>query len=198
MNRSEPILDGQRYHVYNRGNRRQRIFRDDSDYRSFLRKLSMSSWKYKVGVVSYALMPNHFHLVLGQPSGGSIERLMNSVACSIAKHVNAKYGEVGHLFQGRYRYSRINSDESLIRVVKYLHLNPVAAKLVRHPLEWPYSDFAEYANMADGAVGNLQSQMHRGEGPLLPCSLREYLSMIQEDLDKGVLQPGDVFDEGRL
>jgi len=158
MNRYEPIVDGQHYHVFNRGNRKQPIFGDDSDYRSFLKKFRDSSWKYKVRVVVYTLMPNHFHSVLVQAAGGSIERLMNSVESSAAKRFNMKYGKAGHLFQGRYRYNRIDSDTGLLVAARYIHLNPVTARLVRCPEEWPYSDFAEYVSMADGIEGVLESQ----------------------------------------
>jgi len=118
MNRDEPIVDDQHYHVFNRGNRKQPIFGEDSDYRSFLRKLRDASWRYRVHIVVYTLMPNHFHFVLVQRRDESIQRLMNSVESSAAKHFNLKYGEVGHLFQGRYRYNRIDSDESLLIVAR--------------------------------------------------------------------------------
>ena len=193
MNRNEPILDDEYYHIYNRGNRKQPIFGDDADYRSFLEKLCDASRKYKVFVVVYTLMPNHFHFILVQTSGGSIPRLMNSVESSAARRFDLKYGEVGHLFQGRYRYDIISSEESLLSVAKYIHLNPVAAGLVRHPEDWPYSDFAEFVCMADGLNGVPQLRLNRGEGGLLPYSSLEYIDFVRKkDPDEGVLHPGSV------
>jgi putative transposase len=225
MNRSDPILDGKYYHAYNRGNRKEAIFGDDSDYRSFLKKLWEAASKYKVSVVVYTLMPNHFHFVLVQTPGGSIQRLMNSIESSAAKRFDLKYGKVGHLFQGRYRYNRIDSDESLLIAARHIHLNPVAAGLVRHPEEWPYSDFAEFVRMADQVEGVLQLRATAEEGRLLqgrfpPCPPNEYIDFVrtknlnenvlppdkgilQQDEDvphqvEGVLQPRSSSDEGRL
>jgi putative transposase len=220
MIRNEPIVDGQYYHVYNRGNRKQPIFGEDSDYRSFLRKLRDASWTYRVRIVVYTLMPNHFHFVLVQGSDGSIQRFMNSVESSVAKHFNLKYGEVGHLFQGRYGCNRIDSDESLLIVARYIHLNPVAARLVLDPEDWPYSDYAEFVRLANNAKGVLrpdegvllardkgvlqpggssdEGRLLHDEGRLLPCSVSEYVEMVRNHMDKGVLPPGSVFEEERL
>jgi putative transposase len=194
MNRKEPIVDDQYYHVYNRGNRKQPIFGGDSDYRSFLKKFYDGSWKYKVRVIVCALMPNHFHFVLVQTVGGSIEGLMTSVETSAAKRFNTKYGKVGHLFQGRYRYNRIVSETGLLVVARYIHLNPVEAGLVRSPEKWPYSDFAEYVSMADGLEGLSESRLNRGDECPLPCTPREYVDMVRDSAGKGVLPPLPFLD----
>jgi putative transposase len=190
MNRNEPIVDGEYYHVYNRGNRKQPIFGDDADYRSFLGKLCDASRKYKVFVIVYTLMPNHFHCILVQTSGGSIQRLMNSVESSAAKHFDLKYGKVGHLFQGRYRYNIISSDESLLSIAKYIHLNPVAAKLVCRPEDWPYSDFKEFVSNAYGLEAAPRLDLNRKEGFFPPCTPSEYIDFVRKDgLDEGILRP---------
>lgn len=85
MNRKEPIFTSKDYHVYNRGNRRQPIFGDKLDYLSCIKKFQEVSATYRVRVVVYSLMPNHFHFVLVQTEGGSIRHFMNSVETSMAK-----------------------------------------------------------------------------------------------------------------
>jgi putative transposase len=193
MNRNEPILENEYYHVYNRGNRKQPIFGDDGDYRSFLQKLRDGSSKYLVRIPVYCLMPNHFHLVLVQTDGGSIGRFMNSVETSAANRYNLRYSEVGHLFQGRYKYKRIDSEESLLTVARYVHLNPVAAKLAGRPEDWPYSNFAEYVSAAEGGLveGVLQSGLTEAEGRLLPGPYVAFVRSAQAEttnMDEGILQ----------
>ena len=183
MNRKEPIYSGKYYHVYNRGNRRQSIFGDKSDYLSCITKIQVASSTYKVHVVVYTLMPNHFHFVLVQKDGGSIRRFMNSVETSMAKRFDVKYAQVGHLFQSRYRYNVIESATSLLVVARYIHLNPVEAGLVRHAEDWPYSDFGTWVSRANQGEGVLHPSMNSEEGRLLqeslPCSPSEYVAFVR-------------------
>jgi len=89
----------------------------------------------------------------------------------------------------------------------------VAARLVRDPEDWPYSDFAEIVRMADGVGGGFLSRdkgvlrpsasseegrLLHDEGRQLPCTLREYVDMVRNDLEKGFLQSGSISEEGRL
>ena len=191
MNRKEPIFDGQYYHAYNRGNRKQPIFGDKSDYLSCIKKFRDASVTYGVRVVVYTLMPNHFHFVLVQTEGGSIRRFMNSVGTSMAKRFDLKYGQVGHLFQSRYRYNVIESEASLLVVARYIHLNPVEARLVRHPEDWPYSDFAMWVSRANLDEGVLQHGMISEDGRLLqeslPFSPRDYVAFVRSAHCAGAL-----------
>jgi putative transposase len=184
MNRNKPIFGGKYYHVYNRGNRKQKIFGDRSDYLSCIKKFCAASLTYKVRVVVYVLMPNHFHFVLVQTEGGSIRRFMNSVATSVAKRFDLKYGQVGHLFQSRYRYNVIESAESLLVVARYIHLNPVEAGLARLPEDWPYSDFASWVSRANLDEGTLHPGMNSEEGRLPqespPYSARDYVTFVRK------------------
>jgi len=201
MNRQEPIADNEFHHVYNRGNRKQPIFRDDSDYRSFLGKLQEGSQKYGVQVGAYCLMPNHYHLLLVERPGGSVPTLMTALATSAARRFNLKYHEIGHLFHGPYQNKRIDSSESLANVARYIHLNPVAAGLVKKPEDWPFSDFAE---------GYLQQGSISEDGNFLleSCGMtrEEYVALVRTyqqdvidavraylfgDTDEGYLQPGE-------
>jgi putative transposase len=144
MNRNEPIKDGEYHHVYNRGNRRDRIFIDDSDYEFFLRRLEEYSSRYKGAIHVYCLMPNHYHLIMSQQEGGSIPSLMASLSTSVTKRFNLKYDMVGHLFQGPYKNKRISSDEYLSHLSRYIHLNPVSGGLTVLPQEWRYSNYKQF------------------------------------------------------
>jgi len=142
MNRNEPIEDNVLYHVYNRGNDRLPIFGDNLDHRSFLKKTKSLSERYSVDVPIYTLMPNHYHLITRQNRGGNLSDMMGALATSAAKRYNLKYGHVGHLFQGPFRYKPIDED-ALWDVACYIHLNPVRAGLVQRPEDWEFSNFAE-------------------------------------------------------
>ncbi len=148
MNRPEPIEDNLFYHVYNRGNDRQQIFRDESDCFAFLEKMKLLAVKYSVSAPIYTLMPNHYHMIALQNAGGSVSNMMGALATSTAKRFNLKYGHIGHLFQGPFRY-KVVSEESLWNVACYVHLNPVRAGLARLPGEWPYSNFGGLRETSD-------------------------------------------------
>jgi len=179
MNRSEPIIQNEFYHVYNRGNRRQPVFRDERDYRAFLTKLAEGAAKHGVILGPYCLMPNHYHLILQPTPGGSLPMLMAAVATSAAKRYNLKYGEVGHLFQGPYKYKHV-ARESLAVVARYIHLNPVSAGLVKRPEDWPYSDFRNLLLRSTG------------------LSRDAYIAFLRESQPEGYLQPENSPEEGNL
>ena len=142
MNREERIEDSRFYHVYNRGNNRERIFGDESDYEAFLKKIDQRMARYSVAVPIYCLMPNHFHMIAMQNPGGNLSDFMGALATSAAKRYNLKYGHIGHVFQGPFRYKPF-PDDALWDVAGYIHLNPVRARLAQEPDEWRFSNFAQ-------------------------------------------------------
>jgi putative transposase len=153
MNRDEHIEDNLFYHVYNRGNDRERIFGDEADYAAFLTKLTSLAAQYNVAVPVYTLMPNHYHLIVQQQVGGNVSRMMGALATSASKRYNLKYGHIGHLFQGPFRY-KIVSEDALWYVACYIHLNPVRAGLVKQPEEWRFSNFAELSKRFPSTMAN--------------------------------------------
>ncbi len=131
--------EGSYYHLYNRGVNKDRIFHDDQDYATFLnflkRHLSKEpqsdrlgrSYKhlYKdVALISYCLMPNHFHLFVLNKTQRGIEELMRSIATSYSIYYNKKYQRIGPLFQGRYKASLIESEHYFAHISRYIHRNP--------------------------------------------------------------------------
>ena len=167
MFRYIPIVDGEWYHIVNRGNDRQTLFRTARDYEAFTIKFLSCLPKYKVEKIAYVLMPNHFHIVLVQHSGGSLPRFMKSVETSLAKRYNLLYSHQGHVLGGPYRSVHIPSVQALLNIIRYVHLNPVRAGLVRHPSDWRYSDFNELT--AKGIRAH-DPQDPIGEMPLSPES----------------------------
>lgn len=131
------------YHVIARGNNGQKVFLRPSDYESFLGALNAVRQRYSFYLYAYALMPNHFHLLLEVkevPTG----RLMQSLLTAYVGGFNRRYRRRGHLFQGRYKAIVCDRDSYLLELVRYIHLNPVRARLVKRPGEWKWSGHTAY------------------------------------------------------
>ena len=134
---------GATYHVFARGNRRERIFLDDEDYRDYLADLRRLAQVQQVAVLAYCLMPNHPHLCV-RTNGVPLSVFMQRLNTRHAKRFNAKYRVHGHLHEGRYRALLVDESRYLLSLVRYIHQNPVRAGLARTAREWPYSSRTEY------------------------------------------------------
>ena len=145
MTRHEAVEDWVLYHVYNRGNNRQQLFFEEEDYQDFIAALRSCARHSEVEVPVYAIMPNHFHLIVQQRAGGNLSSMMERVATSAAMRFNEKYERIGHAFQGPYRYKSI-AEDAIWYVACYVHLNPVRAGLASHPRAWKFSNYRDYAD----------------------------------------------------
>ena len=119
------------YHVTCRGNARQEIFVQDEDRPAFLDLLNRSRQIYRVEVLAYVLMSNHFHLVVKTPLG-NLQEFMRHFNISYTSYFNRRYKRVGHLYQGRYKAFLIDADSYLQEVTRYVHLNPVRVQRKGH------------------------------------------------------------------
>jgi putative transposase len=155
-----PLVNGEFYHVYNRGVAKRPTFLNKRDYEqtlltiiyyrffntpmklSRLKELSIderenllikmeASSKPLIKIVSYVLMPNHFHFLLYQATDGGISKFLSTFANSYTKYFNTKYERVGPLFQGLFKSVRIEGDEQLLHVSRYIHLNPVISYVIK-------------------------------------------------------------------
>ena len=133
------------YHVFNRGNNRRELFLATEDYRTFLMLLSQAKTKFQADIFHYCLMTNHFHLLVKVARGENLPRFMHHVQLGYARYFKKKYGSIGHVFQERYRSPRIPEESYYLQCGRYIERNPVAARLVREPGEYPYSSAAFYA-----------------------------------------------------
>ena len=135
------------YHVYARGSNRQKIFIEAADYKYFLalfeRYLSAKQARGKTGepyphyfehvaIIAYCLMANHFHLLVYQKDIPFLEKLMRSVMTSYSRYFNLKYKRTGSLFESRYKAVRIDNDQYLQHITRYIHLNPRLWKNYRY------------------------------------------------------------------
>ena len=131
------------FHVYNRGVARARIFPRAGFYVFFLLRVRRYFHRPDTAVLAYCLMPNHFHLLLEVNKNG-LSKGMHGLQMSYAKAVNQELRRVGPIFQGRYQAKLVNTDEQLLHLTRYIHLNPVGAGLVARPDQWLYSSYRSY------------------------------------------------------
>jgi len=129
------------YHVMNRGDRREPIFKDDPDRKRFLETLADACGKTEWQVHAYCLMPNHFHLVVETPQANLVAG-MKWFLGTYTSRFNRRHKLFGHLFSGRYKALIVDgSGDGYLRTVgDYVHLNPVRARLLT--AEQPLSDYA--------------------------------------------------------
>ncbi len=144
-----PRLDypGARHHVMNRGARRAPIFLTDGICVLFLQVLAAAARIYGVRVHGYALMPNHYHLMLEAPRGNLAE-MMRHVGGVFTQRLNAQEGWDGPVFRGRYTNRVVESDAYWMHLLAYLHLNPVKAGLATRPEDCVWTSHAAYVGKA--------------------------------------------------
>lgn len=120
-------FEGALYHVTFRGNARDILFRDDRDRARLVKRLAQASCDYEVDLLMYCLMSNHVHLLVGTPRA-NLSAFMGSVLTGYSVYFNLRHNRVGHLTQGRFGSPIVEGDTYLLRLSRYLHLNPVFTK----------------------------------------------------------------------
>jgi REP element-mobilizing transposase RayT len=123
-------FEGAIYHVAVRGNARQTIFLDDRDRERFLESLASAVETYGLRLYLFCLMTNHFHLLVETPQG-NLSDFMGGLTTSYAVYFNMRHQRSGHLTQGRYGAWLVEGDEYLLRLSRYLHLNPVHVRGIK-------------------------------------------------------------------
>ncbi len=145
MERKIKISIGEYYHIYNRGVEKRNIFQDINDQERFIKLLRLTNGQKSlvfrsvqglpldtidvgdrlVAVIAYALMPNHFHLLVREIVDGGISIYMEKLLTAYAMYFNKKHSRVGPLFQGTYKAEHVDHDEYLKYLFAYIHLNPI-------------------------------------------------------------------------
>jgi putative transposase len=143
--------DGHTYHIFNRGAHQFTIFRRTRHYRKCIELLLKYSAHYDVSLVAYCLMPNHYHLIATQQKSGSISRFLQTTFNSFVQYYNVSESHSGTLFQGAAKSTWIDTDDYLLRSLRYVHMNPVSAKLVKKASEWEFSDCRVWVGYSDVA-----------------------------------------------
>lgn len=136
-------------HIIQRGNNRQAVFFSDDDYSVYLDKLNEYAETYGVAVHAFVLMTNHVHILATPSSETGISKLMQSLGRYYVRYINQTYRRSGSLWEGRYKSTLVDTEGYLLTVCRYIELNPVRAKMVRHPKNYPWSSYHHNALGAD-------------------------------------------------
>lgn len=136
--------EGLIYHVLSRGNNKQLIFKERSDYIYFLNALLARKEKYNYRLLCYALLPNHFHLLVQTTETARLSTIMQSLLTCYSLYFNKKYNRVGHLFQNRYKSLVCLRDPYLISLISYIHENPKRAGLADDSLKYEFTSLPIY------------------------------------------------------
>jgi putative transposase len=131
------------YHVTSRGNERKAVFKSKRDREKFLEYLESATLRYDARIYAYCLMDNHYHLLLETPSG-NLPQIMRHINGAYTTYFNVKRERSGHLFQGRYKAILVDIDEYAKELSRYIHLNPVRAKIVQTPEKYSWSSYQFY------------------------------------------------------
>ena len=134
-----------------RGIRRQEIFKEEMDYQMFLAILKKVVESYETTVHAYCLMTNHIHLLL-ETNVSEIGRIMQKIAGDYARTYNRKYGYRGHLFEDRYKSCLVKDDAYFLQTSRYIHLNPVKARMAAHPEDYRWSSYRTVLGMSDDRI----------------------------------------------
>ena len=137
---------GALYHVMLRGNAKQTIFTEAVEYQQFEKILAQGLEVHQVKLHAYCWMKNHVHLAL-QVTETPLSKLMQSLSQRYTVWFNHRHERVGHLFQGRYKDILVDSDQYLLELIRYIHLNPVRANLVADPENYSYSSHRAYSGL---------------------------------------------------
>jgi len=173
--RKEPLVNGEYYHIFSRSIAKFKVFNDAEDFSRFrelidLYRFSNFYYKYSVfkqlklnfqrdiintlrndgnhlvKVVAYCIMPTHVHLLLKQLENDGITKFMSKVLNSYTRYFNTRHHRKGPLWEGHFKNVLVKTDEQLLHLTRYIHLNPSSAGLVANPEEWPFSSLEEYIN----------------------------------------------------
>lgn len=144
--RKIPFASGEFYHLYNRGNSKQKTFLDKKDYQRFIDLLFAMNSEEKfnfsdslkgisiyerfpknplVSIGAYCLMPNHFHILVTPMVNGGVSKFMQKLSTGYVMYFNQKYSRTGALFEGKFKSEHASTDKYLKYLFSYIHLNPV-------------------------------------------------------------------------
>ena len=150
--RARISIPGIPWHIIQRGSNRSVCFFTDEDYQLYLHHLKEQADKSGCDIYAYVLMSNHVHLLLTPKHEDSAAMLMKNLGQRYVQYINRTYQRSGTLREGRYRSCLAQNEDYVLACYRYIELNPVRAKMVNHPREYPWSS---YKTNAEGKKSEL-------------------------------------------
>jgi REP element-mobilizing transposase RayT len=180
-------FDGALYHVTARGERRDAIFRTDSDRLAWLSMLGETCARFNFQVHAYCQMTNHYHIVVETVEAG-LARGMRYLNGNYSQYFNRQHELVGHVFQGRYTAILCQRETYLMELSRYVVLNPVRARMVALPAEWPWSSYRAIIGVNDAPSWLQHDRMLAQFGSHRTSARRAY----EEFVLKGIGEPSPL------
>ncbi len=172
--RKDSLVVGEIYHIFNKSIAEYIIFNNDSEFSRMMNVIryyqkvkpaikfsdfikptnvkqnypnidfSLLKGEKLIEIIAYCLMPTHIHLILKQLKRNGISTFMGNTFNSYTRYFNTKHKRKGPLWEGKFKNILVKTDEQLVHLTRYIHLNPVTAYLVDKPEKWPWSSYKEY------------------------------------------------------
>ena len=170
------------YHIIQRGNDLQNIFREDNDYRWFLKTVEEVKKEMVFKVCAYTLMDNHYHMTI-EATEKHISAIMHAINSTYALRFNKKYQRAGHLFQGRFKGILVDKDSYLLELSRYIHLNPVKAGLVKRPEDYEWSSYGIYLYKKEDSLVDSEVILSQF-GSVFQDGNESYSNFVNEKLER--------------
>lgn len=202
---SRIALENLTYHIVNRGNNDQTVFREEKDFSKYIELLNRYKEKFCFRLYAYCLMNNHVHLLIEPTRPKTLSKIMQSLTTAHTKLYHYKYKTNGHLWQGRFKNPVVQTDEYLLECIKYIELNPVRAKIVDSPEKYKWSSFSFHANGAEDilldahpvylSLGiNSQDRIIRYRNFVIQDTSPHIVTKIRHSVEKGLLLADELFE----
>jgi putative transposase len=143
------------YHLYNRSNNHELLFRNEGNYIYFIEKYRKYISTF-IDTLAYCLMPDHFHfsILITSEDIPLIKKNIGLLLSSYTKAINKSYSRAGSLFQQHTKTKLIEDENRLLAVISYIHQNPLRKNLVNSIEEWEFSSYRDYVGLRDGTLVN--------------------------------------------
>ena len=180
------------YHVMMRGNNRENIFKDKNQKIFFIELLKGSVEDKLVDIAGYCIMDNHVHIII-KSELSNLSKFIKSINTKYAMRFNKQKDRVGHVFQGRYKSEIISDEIYLLQVIRYVHNNPVIARIVKSPDDYRWSSYREYIK-----VGTIISKEVKEF--ILDCygSMGQFIEFHKKDDNQEYLETKEDIEQYRI
>ncbi|MEA3355292.1 MAG: transposase [Patescibacteria group bacterium] len=204
--RKIPLVTNEYYHIFNRGFNKQKIFISPSDYQRVFKTIQYYHFltppikfsylniqplkrqneilnqlvQTSIDILAFCFMPNHFHFLVKQIKDGGILNSISKFSLSYSKYFNTFHEKNGPVFEGRFKAIRVSSNEQLLHLSRYIHLNPYTASIVKNINQiqnYPYSSLKEYLHPQRFNLSQTSQILKQFKSP------QDYLKFIKDHAD---------------
>lgn len=170
-------VEGALYYITCRGAHNEKLFKETKDYRMYIRLLEKYKKEYGFKLFAYVLVPRHLHLLIEPDREMGVSEIMRSLNTAYSKYINSTYNRRGHLFRERFRTCMVEKEPYLLKLICYVHFNPVRIGISLSPEEYPYSGVSLYRDRTKST-----QEVKEVLGYLGDVSFSEYFEKVKDEL----------------